>query len=108
MSSSVSGCFTISRVVPNGDKFKIHHHRVDYKGDDTYISASTTQKGKTIRAEGVSLRSFIHLLKEDMNLLNACPGSKFRVLFKETVVCVLEEDGDGYGPHIDNPITFDG
>merc|ERR1712137_1149231 len=79
LSSSVSGCFTISRVTPNNT---IHHHRIDYKGEKGYATRSIVDKSSIISSTSKSLHSFIGLLKADMHLESACPGSKFRVLFK--------------------------
>lgn len=86
LSSSVSGCFTISRVT---SKSTIHHHRIDYKPDKGYVTSSVVERGVVITAPGKSLHSFIGLLKENMFLESPCPGSKFRVLFKapKTVGC---------------------
>ena len=99
LSSTVSGCFTISRVTPNKS---IHHHRVDYLGAQGFSTRSIVSK-TIIKAPNKSLRSFINLLKEDMHLHNACPGSKYRVLFK---VLVVTSEG-GYDPDEDEQFFED-
>jgi len=88
LSSTVSGCFTISRVTRSKG---IHHHRIDYRGEEGFSTRSIVTRGQVISAPNKSLRSFINLLKEDMNLEHACPGSKFRVIFAKPVVV----DGPG-------------
>lgn len=96
LSSSVSGCFTISRVISTGSeerKYKITHSRVDYKGNDSY---SFKQDDKRIKSKGVTLRKFLHVLKGELNLQSSCGGSKFRVLFKEKTVAPNDEEDDGY------------
>lgn len=93
LSSSVSGCFTISRVTSGKS---IHHHRVDYRGNQNYATRSIKNKNDVIKGKDMSLRSFISNLKESMNLVNACPGSKYRVLFK-TALSAPVANGDGYG-----------
>jgi len=93
LSSSKSGCFTISRVTRAKS---ISHHRIDYKGAQTFVTHSTKNKKEIIKGENVSLRAFITTLKDDMHLINACPGSKFRVLFKTAVATTVQDD-DGYG-----------
>uniref|UniRef100_A0A7S4I6F8 SH2 domain-containing protein n=2 Tax=Vannella robusta TaxID=1487602 RepID=A0A7S4I6F8_9EUKA len=93
LSSSKSGCFTISRVTRAKS---ISHHRIDYRGAQTFVTHSTKNKKEIIKGENVSLRSFITSLKDDMHLINACPGSQFRVLFK-TAVATASNDDDGYG-----------
>jgi len=93
LSSSKSGCFTISRVTKQKS---ISHHRVDYRGNQTFVTHAVGNPKREIRGENVSLRSFIKTLKEDMHLVNACPGSKFRVLFK-IAVATTNTDDDGYG-----------
>ena len=60
------------------------------------MTHSTKNKKEIIKGENVSLRSFITSLKDDMHLINACPGSQFRVLFK-TAVATASNDDDGYG-----------
>lgn len=89
LSSTVSGCFTISRVTPNNT---IHHHRIDYKLGRGYATRSVLDKKTIIADSKKSLHSFIQLLKPDMHLDSPCPGSKFRYLFKATVV----QGGGGY------------
>lgn len=74
----------------------IHHHRVDYRGNQNYATRSIKNKNEVIKGNDISLRSFISNLKEDMHLIFPCPGSKFRVLFK-TAISNVSSNGDGYG-----------
>ena len=97
LSTTVTGCFTISRVTP---KSTIHHHRIDYKGSKGYATRSIVDKS-IISSSSKSLHSFIGLLKEDMHLETPCPGSKFRVLFK-----VQQTIGPGGYDQDDNETLF--
>ena len=83
LSTTVAGCFTVSRVTSSK---KINHHRIDYKGIEGFSTRSVVNRSLTIKSANKSLRSFIQMLKKDMNLNSACPGSKFQVLFKVQVV----------------------
>merc|ERR1712137_1338410 len=98
LSSTVSGCFTISRVTPNNT---IHHHRIDYKVGRGYATRSIVDKKTVITDPSKSLHGFIGLLKADMHLETACPGSKYRYLFKATVV-----SGPGGYDQDDNETLF--
>ena len=62
LSSTIAGCFTISRVTPSKS---IHHHRVDYLGAKGFATRSISTKA-IIRAPNKSLRSFINLLKDSI------------------------------------------
>jgi len=84
LSTTEAGCFTISRVTRQNT---IHHQRINYKADSGYTTKLVVNKQtKIISAQNKSLRSFISLIKTDLHLVSACPGSKYRPIFQKTRV----------------------
>jgi len=85
LSTTVSGCFTVSRVTPSQ---KIHHQRIDWSRETQTFKAKiiVNRQAKEVTSSGKSLRSFLNLIKGDLHLSTACPGSKYRPIFQKTRV----------------------
>jgi len=97
LSTTVSGCFTISRVTLSQ---KIHHQRIDWSPETETFRAkiNVNRQYKEVILQGKSLRSFINLVKDDLHLVSPCPGSKYRIIFQKSRVTGTGgyyEDDDG-------------
>jgi len=88
LSTTIAGCFTISKVSREG---KINHQRIEYL-DGEFSLKVTVNNNKTTLSSRESLADFISQIADDLHLTQPCPGSKYMHIFDKPASTQI----DGY------------